>query len=342
MYVFIDTSILRGQQYNFASSQIRLFAEHAEELTLLLPDPIRREIERQMTEEAEKASKVWLACQRAPLLAQRGPFDDISDELQGVLQNGWKGFLGVFARVIDLDYSGVNVSEVMDWYEHGRAPFEGPKKKSEFPDALALAALLTAPVGDDRIAVVSKDKGFRDACALYPDRFEYFDSLGSLTERLLQEQETVSLVHELLGDGRHGAFADVLAERIEGLWFSVYDEPEGDVEEPALDSIGGVDFDVVKVDGCQVSVAFTVDVDVGAYVRMPDPDSWYRDPDTREHFSLGSVAGRVVTPVVLHGVVSISIDRGRQIYQVDDLTFDEPRIELMLDEDAPLQREEEE
>ena len=59
--VFLDTSILDGQQYNFESTALSTFGPVCKErgLTLLLPEPTEKEIERQheVIKEAEERVK---------------------------------------------------------------------------------------------------------------------------------------------------------------------------------------------------------------------------------------------------------------------------------------------
>jgi PIN domain len=51
----------------------------------------------------------------------------------------------------------------MEWYHRGRGPF-GPKKQKEFPDAIALAAILNFSKREKcSIAVVSQDSDFKRA-----------------------------------------------------------------------------------------------------------------------------------------------------------------------------------
>ena len=71
--VFLDTSVLAGQQYNFASTALASFVPVAKEraLKLLLPDPTEREIVRQIKERSQEALQALEeARRRAPFLAK--------------------------------------------------------------------------------------------------------------------------------------------------------------------------------------------------------------------------------------------------------------------------------
>ena len=69
--IFIDTSIVRGQAYNFESKAIKLFLSAAGErkLTLLLPDATSREIRKQISARSDAAiNALKKAYEQAPFL----------------------------------------------------------------------------------------------------------------------------------------------------------------------------------------------------------------------------------------------------------------------------------
>jgi predicted nucleic acid-binding protein len=170
--IFIDTSILDEQNYNFSSRAIKAFVEAAEvrKAVLLLPDPTRREIERHIENRSQEVVKVLGEAKRkAPFLKKWKAWpvkrDDfaLDYELRKIAMDEWEHFLKHF-DVEELDYTGISIEEVMNWYDYQQAPFGSGSKRREFPDALALAALLAYQKKKGvPIAVVSKDRDFQQA-----------------------------------------------------------------------------------------------------------------------------------------------------------------------------------
>jgi hypothetical protein len=207
--VFLDTSILAAQQYNFASTALTTFvaAAKARGVQLLLPDPTEREIKRQIRERSNAALQALNeARRRAPFLAKWSHFpkktlpSDVDWEVSHVANAEWRQFLAQF-HVIRLDYGGLDVAKVMVWYDNVRPPFREGKKRKEFPDAFAIALLEAyATAQKCSVAVVSEDQDFRLACDLAPSLL-YFPNLPRLTELLvLDEAQMAELRASVLAD----------------------------------------------------------------------------------------------------------------------------------------------
>jgi hypothetical protein len=98
---------------------------------------------------------------------------------------------------VRLGYLGIDLKEIMEWYHRGRGPF-GPKKQKEFPDAIALAAILNFSKREKcSIAVVSQDSDFKRACEIYTELL-YFNSLPAFTEAILSGDERLSALKTAL------------------------------------------------------------------------------------------------------------------------------------------------
>ena len=205
--VFLDTSILAGQNFNFESTALASFVPVAKRggLKFLLPDPTEREVIRQIDERSVKALEALARARReAPFLAKWKHFPPIRPsralahpatnwEVRQIAMQEWESFLKQF-HVIKIDYKGLDVSLVMRWYDETTPPFrEGPKRK-EFPDAFAVAMLADyARTHDCVVAVVSADNDFKLACERYTS-FLYFDALPALTELLLADPEKIEKI----------------------------------------------------------------------------------------------------------------------------------------------------
>lgn len=204
--VFLDTSVMAGQQYNFSSTALTTFIPLAKKhaLKLLLPEPTESEVVRQIRERVQEALKALEdARRRAPFLAKWKHFPPtqtsyVTDwEVMNIATAEWEAFLKNF-NLIKLDYSSVNIKTVMHWYDRITPPFREGKKRKEFPDAFAIAIIEAyARKTGATVAVVSDDKDIKLAC----DRFSsllYFKSLPELTELLLSDSEKLGRIRESL------------------------------------------------------------------------------------------------------------------------------------------------
>jgi hypothetical protein len=192
--VFMDTSIFDGQNYNYESSVFVSFARvvKGKELTLLLPHPIELEVRRHIKERAQEAANALeKAKRRAPFLTKwkhwpvkKDGFFALSWKLDVIAQQEWQRFLQLF-NVVRLSYEYVRLKEVMQWYDSGRAPFGKGKKRKEFPDAFAVAAVSEYAVQNDvAVAVISQDSDMGSACEHFPSLL-HFSSLPAYAFREL-------------------------------------------------------------------------------------------------------------------------------------------------------------
>lgn len=137
--VFLDTSVFAGQQYNFASAALASFVPVATKhsLAVLLPDPTEREIRRQIEERSQDAlNALEEARRRAPFLAKWEHFPQKTStitnwKVRHVAFQEWKAFLEQF-NVQKLNYTDIDVAEVMRWYDRVIPPFREGKKRRNF------------------------------------------------------------------------------------------------------------------------------------------------------------------------------------------------------------------
>ncbi|MDH0683582.1 PIN domain-containing protein [Achromobacter animicus] len=210
--VFIDTSILAGQGYNFSSAVLTAFVPVAQthDLKLILPQVTEKEVKRQMAGKAQEAlSQLADVRRKAPFLSKwkHCPDERLSQDSAairwGIIQatdDAWKEFLAQF-DVVRLGYEGVKIDQVMAWYDGCLPPFGEGKKRKEFPDAFALAAVdaYEKKSPDTCIAVVSADKDLKKACERYSS-LQYFQSLQRLTELLLKGDVDIDLIREIVSE----------------------------------------------------------------------------------------------------------------------------------------------
>ena len=290
--VFLDTSVFDGQSYNLSSTAFSTFVPACKQrnLKLLLPDPTEREVKRHMAERSDEAlAFIDKARRKAPFLAQwRGfpPRDSnvtslripatpqsppiLRREVSEVAAIEWQNFLNQF-DVVRLNYEGVSLPKVMNWYDAVEPPFDKGEKRKEFPDAFAIA-ILSAYAEQHRcyVAVVSQDTDLKKAC----DRFlslMYFHSLPFLTELLLSAE-----------DSRIGTLRAILDSSIDKIAEAAYEEAASDlsfygnndyseIRESEVRDLKISDMRIVALGGHECTIAFDAVIRVAHEVEWFEP-----------------------------------------------------------------------
>ncbi len=319
--VFIDTSILDEQSYNFSSTAISAFvkAAQAQKATLLLPDPTRREIERHIEDRSEEVVKVLEQAKRkAPFLKKwkawpvKGgdlllgyELKKIARDLKNIAMDEWNCFLKQF-DVKDLNYDGISIKEVMDWYDSQRAPFGCGGKRKEFPDAFALAALLA--YGQRKgvsVAVVSKDKDFERACGSYGELL-YFSSLPAFTEALLSADRRVAEGKKAI-ERDPTVIVEAIREAFPSFGFYHEEDPEADIQDVEVEDVRIDKVEVIHIGGNEATIAFDATVSYSADVRADDHSSASVDSSEGWYMVLEEYRGTVHDWTEISGIAKCSV-----------------------------------
>jgi len=298
------------------------------EITLLMPDPTSREIRRHMQERADAAvATLETAARKAPFLWKlpNWPLTNktthlLAYELRQIADQQFEAFLDLF-DLVELDYEGVAINEIMNWYDAKIAPFS-EKKKSEFPDAFAIAALERhRDASDESVAVISKDPDFKKACErfpglmYFPSLVAYSEALQSADERLASIQAALESNSESIRNAINGAFEDS-GFTIEANW----DGEASDVEIVSIDQLA---FHVVGIGEDHCTVAFEGEIEYSAYVSYDDLESaTYEkgEPIVIHH----RIEGTTEEAADISGVLMIRIkDKGQTIEGIDSATLDQ-------------------
>jgi len=281
--IFIDTCLFDQEHYDFASTQLAALVDAVKtrKLKLLLPAPTKQEIEdhiRERTEQAisalKKARKEQPILQRLKSLPKREDLNRTKCELEQEILKDWQKFCGSF-DLIELDYSGIKISEVMQWYSWGQAPFGKGEKRKEFPDAFAFAALLHyAKKSGKKVAVVSADDDFKEACKPRSD-FHHFPSLAALTDALLSgkryHRAAVALVtanKQLISDAISKDFPD------RGFYHANAPEGKDYIDDVKVQNVELDDTAIIGLGHQEFTLAFSATVSYTAHAEYDDPDSW--------------------------------------------------------------------
>ncbi|MGX5877306.1 PIN domain-containing protein, partial [Burkholderia gladioli] len=304
--VFLDTSVLAGQQFNFASTAFMTFAPAAKKasLKLVLPDPTEREVKRQIKERSQEAlNALEHARKRAPFLEKWTSFPKKSFrgvdtwEVTRVATDEWNAFLSQF-NVVRLGYELLDVKTVMNWYDHIAPPFREGKKRKEFPDAFAISMIDTyAEKNRCFVAVVSDDQDFKLACERFPNLL-YFKNLPRLTERLLSAEEDIEKLRTEIDENIDELLSAVSLE-VESLNFYHYDRRfelgESNISAPSIH-----DLSIVAIGDSECTVTFRVAIEAQHNLQWDEYNGPNEMPDRLD--------GWVLETVDVEGTAKLSFD----------------------------------
>lgn len=325
--IFLDTSVLAGQNYNFSSSALKSFISIASEkkIPLILPDPTKREILRQIRDRSVAALRALEdARRRAPFLSKWKHFPKLPDrlgdwEVKRAAIEEWETFLKQFT-VVELGYESVQIETVMGWYESVRAPFGEGKKRKEFPDAFAIAAL-SAYCKKNRkyLAVVSEDPDFKLAC----DHFQYllhFPSLPALTELLLSADDAVKEIRGLVSANQE-LLDEPIAEEVNQLYFYHSDSKYSEVDWIDISSAYAEEIRIVGIGDNECTVRFDGVIEFSAKLKWKEQSMYDGE--------LNYETGRVADHAFITGIAKLRIKKDRSgIEDVIMVELDQSEIEI--------------
>ena len=329
--IFIDTSILDGQNYNFSSAAMSALLEITKnkKITLLIPDPTLREVQHHIKERSEDVIKVLKDAERkAPFLKKLDGWpikQDLLYRIQRIAKEEWQRFQKHF-NVIILGYDAVKLEEIMNWYNWQRAPFGKGKKRKEFPDAIAISVIsLYAQKNNVSVAVVSNDKDFEKACTFY-NKLLYFPSLPAITEALLSPDKHVEEIKKLL-ESDPSLIVERVKEDFSSLGFYHVEDYEADIEDVEVDEVSITDVKVVHIGENEVTLAFDASVDYSAHVRMDDHSTASIDSSENFYLVLQEFRGTVNDSTDVSGVVKFSVIADwKRINEIIRLEFQEDNV----------------
>jgi hypothetical protein len=325
--VFLDTSVLDTQQYNFSSAALTTFVPACAKrgMTLLLPDPTEREIMRHIRDRSRDAlSALEEARRKAPFLAKWKSFPPSPKnpmveqwEVYDVARKEWEAFLKNF-KVVRLGYDGLDIRKVMNWYDKVDPPFKEGKKRKEFPDAFAVS-MLEEYAEKQRccVAVVSADDDMKAAC----DRFAsllHFRTLPPLTELLLSDDDRVERLRQSLSKDME-KLTETIVDQLAGLSF-YHANDRFDIVNTDYDDIDVSELSIVAVGDRECTITFDA-------IFRASHDLRWEDSGDDEGPGIKERTVREMTFVPATAKVSFD-QKTEQILAVTYFTFEEPNIRV--------------
>lgn len=336
--VLIDTNVFYKHTYHFASPTLEKFVDLAktEPITVLLPDVLRREIERHIKEWAKSAtgalkklSKEHPIIQRWPVWPGFSAVKGAAADIETATMADWKAFLANF-KVETIGNGNVDLNEVMNWYDRKEPPFAEGKKEKEFPDAFIISAIAAyAKSKKCEIAVVSSDGDMRKACGRYSSLHHYPD-LALLTDELLEEfTKTKTPAIRSAVAANPALVIAAIGDHFLDLGFVPEEDYDGDVSDVEVHAVQLFNLRIISLSKGACTVALDAEIEFSAHVEYDDPDSMVIDSSEDFSMALHRRAGSVADTVQVAVAVSLEFDDDwKTMISVDALRLGEDLIEI--------------
>ena len=349
LIVTIDTNVFHAAKFNLGeASFLRTLENYVKngKIKVVLSDIVVRESKTHIAKQIKDACRIM---RKARTDVLHGTTEHLIDsiglgEILKIIKNkdeliskGEKMF-DDFLETINAEILGadlIDVGLILDDYFETNPPFENnEKKKSEFPDAF-IAQQIRKRFGEtEKVAIVSKDEGFKKACR--SKNYIFFDSLGDLYNKISKEDEAYdetmfvikelqlcinAMVKEYIKDN----------ENIDVHWLS-YDkdgmESRYDYDDFCLHDISNVIFSVYSVDEISdnisiVTLSCEANISADCYYKDYDNAPW--DFEEKEYVFIDTIKMR--EEHIAQFECRIEIDRKTKMIKVLPFT-------VVLDDDS--------
>jgi hypothetical protein len=316
-YIFVDTSVVRSQQFNFANARFRTLgtlAGHGQ-VVILTTDVTTREIHANLDKLVdERLSELNRALagnllQRASsfsLHAVQHPLKE--DSARGELHREVDEYFSQ-SGVVTLPASSISSTRILDQYFSGAPPFGTGKKKSEFPDAFAAAALIDFAAAKDAVVRVVSDDGDWEAVCAGTKELVFERSLSSVVEGLLKDEENARVIkaHAILAQ-HTTAIARAVADALVNEWVYLEDV-NGEVEGIESHSPTVLQSQVISVEEGGATIELLVRMDTEFTISYDDPTSWIYDSEDKVAHYMNRIEATVERTMDLDAEVSLSFDQ---------------------------------
>ena len=246
------------------------------------------------------------------------------------LQKDFDDFIKT-AQIEILAIDDVAPGPIFKKYFEQRPPFGNKDKKSEFPDAFAIAALdgwckkNSAPM-----YVVSGDPDWKRACKDNPDLI-YVERLDELMEKF-GDSVQVTAVREALSKVRDNV-REFAEQKAYDLDFFVSDSlVDGELDDIQIE-LEVEDFHVVEAGNGNAIVSVSCRLNITADVTAMDPNSIWTDPDTGELRSVWQLRGSVQYETERDFTMDVTYDADNtDAIAFKNVQFEDRTVEVDVDE----------
>ena len=328
--VFIDTEVFQKYIFDFNHTTLQSFARLCKENKLfhLTTSVAKREIESNIKSRIADALDSLKRFRRNARILEKIDDDNFKplftkvneDVLQARAMAVFNEFL-VNSNARILGAKPINVEDILDLYFERKAPFGTGKKKSEFPDAISLQALLHG-IGDNKSYVISSDKDMKDFCNTV-DSLISIDTLDKLLD-LYNEHESIitQLVKKYLAsiDIR---IKEKITEDIEQSYaYNIAPWEDSEVVEFNVSWIHDFEPAIVQIDDEECIITFDVDVDLEYQVSGPNFYGGLRDREEGRIYTLGTTSHIGASTQTFSVEIQLSYDlEDGKLINIDELEF---------------------
>jgi hypothetical protein len=339
--IFIDTSVYRSHQFHFDNARFRslvTLAEHGH-VKLLVTDVTIQEVHANLDELIDdsltpinKALAGGSVLQRAKaysLAAVQAPLreDSARKELHASVDSFFEREFTVIST------SAIPGGRILDQYFRREPPFGSGKKKSEFPDAFAAAAIVDwATSTRSAVVVVAEDGDWEAVCGTQP-LLSHSRSLTSVVEQLLEEEEKAGVLkaHLLVQTGS-ATIAQAVADELLNEW-AYLEDVNGDVLSISPTAARLTSARVVGVEDSVATVEVQVSCDVEFEVAYDDPDSWIYDSEDKVAYYMNRIETTLKRELMLKAEVALGLEDDDVSAPIQHVTLNqERRIGIVVDE----------
>lgn len=248
-YIFLDTSVYVQESYRFSGTSLGKLASMSsdDELRLIVPEIIRQEVTYKLRETAEEhAAKIQTALD-SNIIGLIGDQDrkfvgldfqiDQENLVESIVET-WETFRArCNAEFIPL--ASIDLPSVVASYFDAKPPFGKGRKRSEFPDAFAVASMVSfAEDNPSRpIYVVSRDNGMLEAFC-NDSRFRCHRELSEVFDEYNRHTEALSLAAHALVEKNVAWITEVIVDALHAnpsLYASEYREGRISIHNVSVD-----------------------------------------------------------------------------------------------------------
>ena len=206
--VFLDTNVYETANFSFGNRHFSKLHELIlnDEAILLYNDIVYKEVNQHIEDNLLPAVNQYNQVVRenrafAPFREKSEWSSNIQElnatDMVSSLRNRWNSYL-IDCCAEEIDISCVDVEDIVNKYFKKLLPFEG-KKPYEFKDAIIIDSIrqYAKENPDDKIFVVSYDKGFRKSFKNDND-ISVFSNLNKAINRVIQDEDNIAIELEAL------------------------------------------------------------------------------------------------------------------------------------------------
>ena len=342
-HIFIDTSIFIAANFHYQSSTFRQLVALASESYLfvhLTPVTVG-EVKANIRERVEAAHRAVQKCKKEAMVLRHLPGDTYkglfvdfaAGDVERSLVQKFETFVSE-SRADVISLNGAPVDRVFSQYFSSSPPFGSGQKKSEFPDAFALAALSEwCATKGKKIYVISKDGDMERVCE-GNESLVFLDSLEKLLNLVATDDKILAAFAESVFERLEPDITKGIIEQFGWLGFMVDDE-DGEVDNTEVKAVNIDEHYLIHVTDSDVSFRLEVSVDYSADVTYYDPDSGVYDKEEGVMLYRETVDETLDRTVELSVDVQISFDRLGDLWsaRLDDVSFDASDVYVSIYEE---------